>query len=246
MTVSWTRRRFVGALGVLTLTGGSLRAQEPKRVLRIGHILPPDAVSAARGAELGAEEAGRTAELLGARFQLVAGTSEGVFALVGGEAAGKAAERLGVPFLSTESAEAVPGRNRFYVASSPADRRAALERWRRKHPGPARVPVQVLDWHPSLARFGAEQLNQRFEKRFGAPMDEAAWASWMAVMIAAELALRHPGIESPALAERLERMRFDGHKGVKLFFRPEDHQLRQPLYVVAEDKVLGEIDLEEE
>lgn len=144
-----------------------------------------------------------------------------------------------MPFLVTRSTESQPLRPHvFYVASSPAGRREALARWT----GPPAEGARVMDWHPSLSRFGAEQLNQRYETRFGSPMDESAWASWMAVMVAAELVLRNPGAGD--LSSRLERLRFDGHKGARLWFR--DHRLVQPLYVVAGDKVLGEVAPEEE
>lgn len=209
-----------------TLLAPRLLAQEP-RVLKIGHTLIDG--SAVRGAQLGAEEAGRTAELLGARLELVNGT-DGVLAVVG-ELDGDSA----IPFLNIRSMEARgPLRpNVFHVASSAAERREALERWQ----GPKPEGVRIVDWHPSLTKFGAEQLNQRFETRFGSPMEERAWAAWMAVMAATEAALRNT---------TLERLRFDGHKGARLSFRSEDHTLRQPLYVVAGNEVLGEVGVEEE
>jgi hypothetical protein len=209
-----------------TLLAPRLLAQE-SRVLRIGQTLKDD--SSVRGARLGAEEAGRTAELLGARLELVNGT-DGVLAVVG-ELDGDSA----IPFLNIRSMEerVTLRPNVFHVASSAPERREALERWQGSKP----EGVRVVDWHPSLTRFGAEQLNQRFESRFGSPMDERAWAAWLAVMAAAEAALRNT---------TLERLRFDGHKGARLSFRSEDHTLRQPLYVVAGDEVLGEVGVEEE
>jgi hypothetical protein len=205
-----TRREFLASLAALPLMG-------EERVIRVGHVASDE--RALRGAQLGAEEAGRTAELLGARFELVTDL-KGVMAVVG------QAEYPGVPLLTTgDMNEPGPLRpNVFHVSSTPAERRAALARW-------GGEGGQVVDWHPSLTRFGAEQLNNRFESRFGAPMDSLAWASWMAVKIAAELALR---------AMPLERLRFDGHKGERLWFG-EDHCLRQPLYVVAGEKVVGEV-----
>jgi hypothetical protein len=224
--MNWTRRQLLVSFAG-TLFVPRLMAEEP-RVLKIGQILKDD--SATRGARLGAEEAGRTAELLGARFELVAGT-DGVLAVVGDLGDGDSA----VPFLNVRPLEErAPLRpNVFHVASSASERRDALERWQ----GPKPEGIRVVDWHPSLTKFGAEQLNQRFETRFGAPMDERAWAAWAAVKAAAEAALRN---------STLERLRFDGHKGAQLSFRPEDHTLRQPLYVVAGDKVLGEVGLEDE
>lgn len=202
-----TRRDFLASLAALAL------APEGK-VIRVGHVASDE--RALRGAQLGAEEAGRTAGLLGARFELVTDL-DGVMAVVG------QAEHPGVPLLTTGE-PGPPRPNVFHVSSSQAERRAALARW-------GGEGGQVVDWHPSLTRFGAEQLNSRFESRFGAPMDSLAWASWMAVKIAAELALR---------AMPLERLRFDGHKGEPLWFG-EDHCLRQPLYVVVGDKVVAEL-----
>jgi hypothetical protein len=207
-----------------------------------------NAEPARRGAQLGAEEAGRTAELLGASFELRVGTDaqvlvdrNGVLVLVGGLDDGleETVERLEIPLLTILPAEerGPLRRHVFHVASSPAERRAALARWGRVPPEGARV----VDWHPSLTRFGAEQLNQRFEARFGTPMDSLAWASWMAVKISAEVALRNPSAGRADLSARLERLRFDGHKGARLSFRSGDHGLRQPLYVVAGDQVLGEV-----
>jgi ABC-type branched-subunit amino acid transport system substrate-binding protein len=92
-------------------------------------------------------------------------------------------------------------------------------------------------WHASLDRFGAEQLNQRFERRFGSAMDSDAWAGWIAMKILAESALRARGQTPSALARALadSKARFDGHKGRSLAFDPTTGVLVQPLYVVARD-----------
>ena len=108
-------------------------------------------------------------------------------------------------------------------------------------------------WHPGLVRFGAAQLNERHERRFGNPMDPSAWAGWFVVKLLWDLILREAGTasgepvpeslgesrgESPgeALGERLmdPATRFDGHKGVGMGFR-SDGRLRQPLYLVRTD-----------
>lgn len=240
-----TRRIFL--LTALALCAGRLYAAEP-RTIRVGLILPREgalAESLRRGAELGAQEAGRTAELLRARFELVTATAgdpreaarearrlvrqADVMALVGGVAAatraalGEVADRHQVLLLTPGPAagEEIPGRFRFHLG--------------------ARAGSRGVEWHPSLSKFGAEQLNQRFESRFGQPMDGMAWMGWMAVKITAELALRHPTAAKPELPERLEAMKFDGHKGARLAFDPKDHHLRQPLYVVEKDAVVSEV-----
>ena len=232
----------------------------------LAHILPAagaDRDIAARGALLAAEEAARAAELLGRRLELRVGgpgdasklIDQGALALIGGfdaperAALSELAEARGIPLLTTraaaDSSDDEPLRTHiFHVALGPGGRRAALERWRARESA-AVGKAEINEWHPSLKRFGAEQLNQRYHERFGLGMEPLAWASWMAVKAAAEAALR--GAKTPAdLSRRLATLGFDGHKGMRLRFRPSDHTLRQTLYVVAGGKVLAEIPPEEE
>lgn len=77
-----------------------------------------------------------------------------------------------------------------------------------------------LAWRPSLQKFGAGELNERFLRETKHPMDEAAWLGWVAVKIAAESALR---------GQDLANIRIDGHKGVPLRF-DANRQLVQPVY----------------
>lgn len=209
-----TRRDLLkGFLGLGALAFADIR--EP----RLGNLLPPGD-PAHPGALLGIEEAERTAGLL--RVKLRWATSGEV--LIGREAPAK----LGVPFLAVGPPEEAPVRPRvFRVASSPRFRRQVLARSRKGH--------RVVDWHSGLVRFGAEQLNERFHRRFGRPMDEASWRGWMAVKIAAEAALRG------SVLQQLRESGFDGHKGTQLRFGG-DHHLIQPVYVVdAQGKIVEEV-----
>lgn len=112
-------------------------------------------------------------------------------------------------------------------------------KWSRTVSANASVPTDrperdsVTLWGPSLQRFGASQLNDRYRDKYHSGMDGFAWAGWAAVKIPSEAALR-TGSTSPAkLAAYLESpsTQFDGHKGWSLTFRLADHQLRQPLYI---------------
>jgi ABC transporter substrate binding protein (PQQ-dependent alcohol dehydrogenase system) len=96
---------------------------------------------------------------------------------------------------------------------------------------------EVVAWHPSLTRFGADTLNKRFQNRFGRPMTAEGWAAWMSVKIIWEASLSVKSGEARAIAAHLERetTKFDGHKGQPLSFRPWDHQLRQPVYATIID-----------
>ena len=96
----------------------------------------------------------------------------------------------------------------------------------------------VVLWSPLLERFGASQLNDRYRAMFNGRMDAAAWAGWIAVKTVSEAALRARSTDPQKILRYLEApsTQFDGHKGWPLTFRRSDHQLRQPLYIVAAGK----------
>jgi ABC-type branched-subunit amino acid transport system substrate-binding protein len=105
------------------------------------------------------------------------------------------------------------------------------------------APVAIELWHSSLEKYGGSQLNDRYHARFGRGMTSSAWAGWVAVKIAWDAALRARSVEGPALVAFLVKdgSQFDGHKGAPLSFRPWDHQLRQPLYAVSNNRVIAEL-----
>lgn len=102
-------------------------------------------------------------------------------------------------------------------------------------------------WHWSLDRFGGEQLNQRYRRRFGEPMDSRAWSGWFAAKLGLDLALRARSASGAALLRQLAsaRQQFDGQKGRPLYFAPDSHRLVQPLYRVVgrggDEHVLAEV-----
>lgn len=243
----FTRRDFLYAsvlfFGVRTLA-------RTRRVLLLA-IVPPQASRSLRsGLAFGAEEAAHTAALFG-----VAVTCDVV---VHGERGGEAAslaDSLGTRIDGVVSA--VPGTAGARLLMAAADRGVVVVDVAGAGPvspstASARArrifhvhPVGHVDtttgspalWHASLHRYGAEQLNERYERRCGAPMDSAAWAGWFAVKVLAETLLRLPagGSTAEALATAVGRGGFDGHKGQPLSFDPATGVLRQPLYVVGRD-----------
>src|SRR5699024_6012274 len=62
----------------------------------------------------------------------------------------------------------------------------------------------------------------------------SAWAGYQSVKMLYEAALMAQTMDGGALIEHLEdpRTSFDVHKGIGVSFRPWDHQLRQPIYLV--------------
>jgi quinoprotein dehydrogenase-associated probable ABC transporter substrate-binding protein len=92
-------------------------------------------------------------------------------------------------------------------------------------------------WETSLQSGGAGELNARFTSRWGEPMDPPAWAAYAAVKVLLEAASSTKATGSAELMAYLEdpKAAFNLYKGVPLSFRPWDHQLRQPLYLVKPD-----------
>lgn len=95
-------------------------------------------------------------------------------------------------------------------------------------------------WDPGLFRYGAEQLNERYRRRFAAGMTGEAWAGWMAVKAVSEAILRARHGGRAGVIERLggARVAFDGHKGVPLDFTGPGATLAQPVYVIGEGSTM--------
>jgi ABC-type branched-subunit amino acid transport system substrate-binding protein len=235
---------LAGGPGALLRAAG--RAQDELRIVLV--TVAEGALS--RGVAMGVEEAARTGALMGRGMRMLGADSVaaadrmlregGAAALVGGwdeascRALGELADAAGVLFVNTGcAADALRGadcrRAVFHVEASEAMYAAALA-------GDSAGATEAVLWHPSLERFGAAQVNDRYRARFGGEgMDGGAWAGWMAAKVLWEASLRARSTDTGALRDYLERdgTQFDGHKGWPLSFRPWDHQLRQPLYLVA-------------
>ena len=202
------------ALAGLAPAGYAKTGQQVRRI-SLGLLLDP-ATPEGRGASLGVEEARRVGELLHVEIA-AAPTSD--FVLVGAAPPRQETKAL---FLAM-SGGAGPEGTAWNVTSSPIFRQQALNR----HAD--RKDLRAVDWHSGLMKFGAEELNVRFRRRFDQPMDERSWHGWVAVKCAVELALRYPGGNPKA---KIGELRLDGHKGMMLRFDPKDRHLVQPVYLV--------------
>jgi ABC-type branched-subunit amino acid transport system substrate-binding protein len=254
------RRRFIRTAGLTTLAvaGGARAALARGSVdLRIGVALDADD-TALRGVRLGAAEAAHAARLFGSVFELHEArpgaadalrlvTETGVSALIGGSTPADAdallalAASANVLFMNVGTPmDALRRRcnaRTFHVLPSDGMRTAALA----AAAGPANA--RAAAWHPDLERFGAGQVNDRYRAMFDDGMDERAWAGWMAVKVVFDAAQRAAAADASVLAEFLTSPRavYDGHKGVQLSFTTDTRQLRQPLYVLHDDRVVAEV-----
>ena len=250
---AWTRRRLLIAAGAAALvacrppahrgsaaTAGSDRhaaAGGEPRALRVGWLTPPGGASpgAEAGLELGVEEASHAARLLGrGGVELVRGGEGGSEALV--EAADVVLGWMPAVDLAATAASGLPALSLLPAATAEPSavvlQIAWPEPWRRQ--ALARAPDggaghHVAEWHPSLVRYGAAQLNERFARRFGSGAREDGWRAWAAVKAAAEAWLRRGDRD---LASSLRALSFDGHKGAPLSFGAGGI-LRHPAYLVS-------------
>jgi hypothetical protein len=245
-------RRILVWTGILVAYPALFLHGQTGDTLRIGLVLPDSSRwsaamgSAARGVEMGVEEAARSASLLRSAVRLERDSSaarlvsgERVQALIGGfspaecRSLAATAQRLGVIFVDVGCADdALRGAecrpSTLHVAASEAMRRDAL--------AASAGGGEVVEWDARLERFGADQLNQRFRARQGVGMDSQGWAGWFAVKMLWESSLRARTTAPAALLVwvRSDAAQFDGHKGRPLSIRAWDGQLRQPLYLVRD------------
>ena len=128
--------------------------------------------------------------------------------------------------------------NALHVIPSDAMLRDAVEQWRQARPN---QPATAAAWHSSAVKFAARDLNRRFLERFGAPMDDLAWAGWFAARAVGDTLMRNPAAGPGELLESLKRADgLDGQKGDPHSFRASG-QLRQGLvFVSPEGGLLGE------
>ena len=107
---------------------------------------------------------------------------------------------------------------------------------------PATALADAVLWDARLEKYGAQQVNERFQRASGHTMDGDAWLGWFATKVALELHLRARTAQPDSLASiaRSARIRFDGHKGRPLAFDATTGVLLQPLYRRAADGALSE------
>jgi hypothetical protein len=207
-------RLFCGAVACVALPRPVAAGVQRIRVLRVGALVNSSKVDLARGVAFGAAEAARTGSLFGWTVELrspAAAEAEraDIDALILGVAG--PSPRGDVPVLRLVCDPAGEHDGSFTLASCDGDT-ADL-------------------WQPTLERFGAGQLNDRFRSATGTAMTGDAWLAWFAFKVLAESAMR---TDSTAPAELVRHLadpatHFDGHKGEPLRFG-KGRRLVQPTY----------------
>jgi len=204
----------------------------------------------ADGAMLGLDEANLQGRFLGYEFTLqryreTDEAGEAIAVLHTGEQQELLAWAAALPtmpiFNVTQAADALRRAcisNLLHVPPSRSMLAAARAQWQQAHPEADGVEARA--WHHDFVKFAARDLNKRFRKAHGRAMNDADWAHWAAVRIIADTVIRKRPADAAALLQRVRtELAFDGQKGVLMSFRATG-QLRQPLLLVHEGKLLGE------
>jgi hypothetical protein len=245
--LGWTRRQILAGAFWIAAGLAARAAGAPRSA--IGWV-PPRGLghsAAENGLALALEEAARAAALLGAEppalvripalREAQAGVRGELLAVLWAADREALPRNAELPVLTVVPLRGPPIDGVLQVASSEELRHAALSRLSIY----GERAVRVVDWHPALERYGAAQLNERYARRFGRPMDESAWAAWCAAKAVHEALLRAASPDPAALRQALVALVFDGHKGRALRFGA-DGVLAQPRYAVdARGELLGEV-----
>jgi ABC transporter substrate binding protein (PQQ-dependent alcohol dehydrogenase system) len=101
-------------------------------------------------------------------------------------------------------------------------------------------------WHWTLERFGAPQLNQRFDRLAGRRMNAQDFASWAAVRSVVEAIVRTKAVDAAVLGKALtsDKVPFDAYKSLPSSYRPWDRQMRQTIVLHTDNAVIALAPLE--
>ena len=101
-------------------------------------------------------------------------------------------------------------------------------------------------WHWTWERYGAPQLNQRFERTASRRMEDEDWAAWAAVRSVVEAIVRTRSTAVGDIRAFLTSadLTLDTYKGAPGNFRTWDHQLRQPILLHTHNAVIARAPLD--
>jgi hypothetical protein len=212
----FTRREFLATSASAIPSIALARRWRLAAVLRVGTITDPARAELERGLAFGAAEARRSASLFRwtvDRIEMSTGEARqasSVHAIIMGTVGATPNDSVPVLRLVCEAAPREDAS--FTIAPCEAGRTEEA-------------------WQPTLERYGAAQLNDRYRSATGNPMSGDAWLGWFAFKVITDSALKLGTVDPVQLRAYLERptTHFDGHKGAPLKFDAE-RRLVQPLY----------------
>lgn len=106
----------------------------------------------------------------------------------------------------------------------------------------------ALEWHWAFERYGAPQVNSRFESRSegGRRMGWQDWSAWIAsrAVLTAFAKTRGGELHDVNTFLRSDKLRLDGSKGAQMSFRPWSGQLRMPILMSTHNAIIDVAPLE--
>ena len=102
--------------------------------------------------------------------------------------------------------------------------------------------LSPVAWHWSWDRYGAPQVQHRFEElALPRRMNGSAWAAYAAVKAVTQAAMRSDVSDPAAMRAylRSDDLRLDASKGVPMSFRSWSGQLRQPILLATPDATIA-------
>lgn len=127
--------------------------------------------------------------------------------------------------------------NAFHIIPSAKMKSDAIAQWKQKHPESKAI---AQAWHPDFVKFAARDLNKRYKKSHETGMDDYSWAGWAAIKLTSDTIARTKMTKPSEILNYLKtQLVFDGQKGDDMSFR-ETGQLRQPLLLVEDNKIVAE------
>ncbi|MCK8515407.1 hypothetical protein M0534_03530 [Methylonatrum kenyense] len=243
------RTRYAAPLLAGLIGMGLVSASVADEIVSIAFI-GEDGSDAYKGAEMGLEEINRAGGFLGYEFSLdvvashddIADDAIAVVVTSDGDDAGSVAD--GFPALAVfntgsddDALREACRDNLFSIMPSASMRQDALEQW---HQQADDHDIAAVAHHHAFRRYSSGDLNGRFVEAYDEPMTERAWTAFVALRMVGDGVTRTASREADTLIQHLKDLEsFDASKGQPLSFR-ENGQLRQPLWIVQDDSVIGE------
>ena len=92
--------------------------------------------------------------------------------------------------------------------------------------------VWTLIWWGDLDNPWTKNFTSKYRQKYGIPPENQAWGDYTSINALAQAIKMAGTTDTKKVIEAMEKIKFDGGKGRDLYYRPYDHQLIQPMYVV--------------
>ena len=93
--------------------------------------------------------------------------------------------------------------------------------------------VWTVIWWGDLDNAWTKNFSTKYRQKYGLPPENQAWGDYTSIKALAQAIQMAGTTDSKKVVEAMEKIKFDAGKGRELYYRPYDHQLIQPMYVVS-------------